>query len=157
MTEELTAEGQRAALDPEERWQISEVLSRYGHIVDNQEWAYLPLVFTPTATIDAPDATASGLGEIRLFLETAGPWRSHHTLNTVTRYSAERTAVSAWSRFLVVEASGTTVSGDYVDELTRSPDGWRIQSRRVSLRNRPDQAPDGQAWRTESFASWNAQ
>ena len=39
-------------LDAETRWQVSEVLSRYGHIVDNQEWAYLPLVFTPDATLD---------------------------------------------------------------------------------------------------------
>lgn len=143
-------------LDAETRWQVSQVLARHGHIVDNQEWAYLPLVFTPDATIDAQHTTATGLAEIQQYLEAAGPWRSHHTLNTITKPSADGQEISAWSRFLVVAATGTTVSGDYVDVLTDAGDGLRIQSRRVSLRNRPDQTPDGEAWRTESFATWNA-
>jgi SnoaL-like domain len=145
-----------AALDPRPRWQISEVLSRHGHIVDNQEWAYLPLVFTASATLDAQYTSATGVAEIQQFLESFGPWRSHHTLNTVTKYSGTQGEVSAWSRFLVVEAAGTTISGDYVDVLTDTIDGWRIRSRRISPRNRPGQAPDGQAWRSESFSTWNA-
>jgi hypothetical protein len=142
------------AVDPETRWQITEVLSRYGHIVDNQEWAYLQLVFTPIATIDAQYTHVNGLEEIRQHLESFGPWRSHHTLNTVTKPWGTNGDVTAWSRFLVVEAAGTTVSGDYVDVLTNTPDGWRIRSRRISLRNRPDQAPNGEPWRTQTFATW---
>jgi hypothetical protein len=142
-------------LDPDTRWQISETLSRYGHIVDNQEWAYLPLVFTADAELDAQYTSASGLTEIQSYLESFGPWRSHHTINTIVKRGGRET-VEAWSRFLVVLADGITISGDYIDELIQAADGWRIRSRRISLRNRPDKAPDGQAWRTESFATWNA-
>lgn len=45
--------------------------------------------------------------------------------------------MNAWSRFLIVEAAGTTISGDYVDVLSDTAEGWRIRSRRISLRNRP--------------------
>ncbi|MCW2530275.1 MAG: nuclear transport factor 2 family protein [Pseudonocardiales bacterium] len=145
----------QTGLDPDTRWQISEVLSLYGHIVDNQEWTYLPQVFTADAALDAQYTSAKGIAEIQKHLESFGPWRSHHTLNTITKRSGAE--VSAWSRFLVVEASGITISGDYVDTLTNTEDGWRIRSRRISLRNRPDQTPDGQAWRTESFSTWNAE
>jgi hypothetical protein len=142
-------------LDAETRWQVSEVLARYGHIVDNQEWDHLPLVFTPDATLDVQYATVDGLPAIQEFLAPGDRWRSHHTLNTTTKY-LHRGEVSAWSRFLIVEAAGTTISGDYVDELTPTTGGWRIRSRRVSLRNRPDHAPDGAEWRRESFATWTA-
>jgi hypothetical protein len=156
VTEEPSNRLVQERLDPETRWQIAEVLSRYGHIVDNQEWTHLTMVFTVDATFDAQDTVAAGLSEIQPVLEASGPWRSHHTLNTITKYSADKSAITAWSRFLVVEASGTTMSGDYVDTFTRTPEGWRIRSRRLSLRNRPDKAPDGQPWRTESFTTWDA-
>jgi len=148
----------RDALDADTRWQVSEVLSRYGHIIDNQEWAYLAQVFTPDATLDAQGLPAAqGLAGIRRFLEPHDPWRSHHTLNTATRWLGDGNEISALSRFLVVEATGTTISGDYVDVLTSTADGWRIRSRRISLRNRAGQAPGGQPWRTESFSAWTAE
>jgi 3-phenylpropionate/cinnamic acid dioxygenase small subunit len=155
VSEDPNASATGAPLDPETRWQVSEVLARCAHIVDSQEWAQLPSVFTADAAVDAQYATVHGLAEIQVYLESFGPWRSHHTINTITRFDGGRSAVGAWSRFLVVEASGVTVSGDYIDALTATDGGWRIRSRRISLRNRSDQTPDGEPWRTESFASWH--
>jgi hypothetical protein len=155
LTERLDRVG--AALDPDTRWQVSEVLSRYGHIVDNEEWAYLPLVFADDAVLDAQYVTARGLAEIRRYLESSGPWRSHHTLNTATKYLGDSGEITAWSRSLVVRADGLSIPGDYVDVLVPAAAGWRIRSRRISARNRPGQSLDGQAWRTESFATWSAE
>ncbi len=93
------------------------MLSRYGHILDNGEWGYLSTVFALDATLDAQYVTAHGLGEIEQFLQPFDRWTSHHTLNTATRYVGSSGDVSAWSRFLLVEASGRTASGDYVDLL----------------------------------------
>jgi hypothetical protein len=154
----LTEQRDRAgtALDPDTRWQVSEVLSRFGHIVDNGDWEYLPLVFTDDAVLDAQDGAARGLAEIRQYLESAGRWRSHHTLNTATQYFGDSGEITAWSRSLVVQADGLSVPGDYVDILVPTAAGWRIRSRRASARNRPGPAPDGQPWRTESFATWSA-
>ncbi len=67
-----------------------------AHIVDNQEWSYLTLVFTPTAALDVQYARATGIDEIRQHLETFGPWRSHHTLNTFTKYIGAGAEISAW-------------------------------------------------------------
>jgi hypothetical protein len=155
MTEQAMTRAGQDALDPDTRWQVSEVLSRFAHMVDNGEWALLPLLFTPDATLSAQDGTANGLSEIESYLRPGDRWQAHHTLNTITRFRPDRT-VSAWSRFLIVEAAGTTISGDYADVLTGTAEGWRIRSRRISLRNRPGTAPDGQPWRTESFATWIA-
>jgi hypothetical protein len=152
-----TAARAGAALEPSTRWQVSEVLARYGHVVDNEEWKYLPLVFTDDAVLDAQYLTASGLAEIQRHLEASGPWRSHHTINTATKYFGDAGEITAWSRYLVVHADGLSVPGDYVDILVPTPAGWRIRHRRISARNRPDQAPDGQPWRTESFATWSSE
>ena len=156
MTEQPVPRAEQDALDPGTRWQVSEVLSHFAHMVDNDEWTLLPLLFTPDATLSAQDGSAHGLGEIQNYLRPGDRWRAHHTLNTITRFRPDGT-VSAWSRFLIVEAAGTTISGDYVDVLSDTAEGWRIRSRRISLRNRPGSAPDGQPWRTESFATWIAE
>ena len=156
MTEQPVPRAEQDALDPGTRWQVSEVLSHFAHMVDNDEWTLLPLLFTPDATLSAQDGSAHGLSEIQNYLRPGDRWRAHHTLNTITRFLADGT-VSAWSRFLIVEAAGTTISGDYVDVLSDTAEGWRIRSRRISLRNRPGAAPDGQPWRTESFATWIAE
>ncbi|OZC47128.1 hypothetical protein CH286_13090 [Rhodococcus sp. WWJCD1] len=34
-------------------WAVAEVLARYAHVVDNQEWEELASVFTPDATLEA--------------------------------------------------------------------------------------------------------
>ena len=88
----------------------------------------------------------TGFAEIRVFLAPGDRWRSHHTLNTTTKYSSIEREVSAWSRFL---SSRRPVRRSAVTTSTSDPtvDGWRVRSRRVSLRNRPDRAPDGTAWR----------
>ena len=59
MTEQLVPPVGQDALDPDTRWQVSEVLSRFAHLVDNGEWTLLPLVFTPDATLSAQDGTAN--------------------------------------------------------------------------------------------------
>jgi SnoaL-like domain len=144
------------ALDAETHWQVSEVLSRFGHIVDNQEWPYLSLVFTGDAVLDYQTGTATGLAEISQYLGSSGPWLSHHTLNTATRYLGATGEITAWSRSLVVQADGISIPGDDIDVLVPTADGWRIRSRRSSRRNQPGPAPGGQPWRTESFATWSA-
>lgn len=145
-----------ASLDPDTRWQVSEVLSRYDHIVDNQEWSYLPLVFIAGARLDAQGTAANGVAEIQGFLESLGPWISHHTVNTLTKRSGPDSEVIAWSRFLVVEAGGASISGDYLDTLTATANGWRIRSRRVAPRNRAETELSAGRLPDVSFAAWNA-
>lgn len=135
----------------EQSWAVTELLARYGHVVDNQAWAELPSVFTADAALDAEFAdgefrTVTGRERIREFLEGFDPLRSHHTLNTIIENGDG--VVHAWSRFLVVEFDATSLTGDYVDEIIETPDGLRISKRRISTRNRRE------ARRQESFGTW---
>jgi hypothetical protein len=144
-------------VDSEIRWAVTEVLSRYGHVVDNQAWAELGSVFTSDAVIDAQYETAQGLAEIRRYLESFDAKRSHHSLTPIIQPgepSEHPRVVHAWSRFIVVEYDATVLCGDYVDVVVEAAEGWRIQRRRISPRNRADTAPGGQPWRTESFGTW---
>lgn len=135
----------------DQSWAVTELLARYGHVVDNQEWSELASVFTSDVELDAQFAdgeyrTVTGIEPLRGFLEAFDPRRSHHTLNTIIRI--ENGVAHAWSRFFVVEFDATSLTGDYVDEIVPTVDGPRIAKRRISARNRPEQG------RQESFASW---
>lgn len=141
-------------VDAEISWAVTELLSRYGHVVDARAWPQLTSVFTSDATLDTEDGSARGLAEIQAYLQAVNPLRSHHTLNPVLK--ADGSTVRAWSRFILIEADATSLGGDYIDEFTNTPAGWRISARRISRRNRPDVAPGGDRWRTETFASWEA-
>jgi hypothetical protein len=144
-------------VDSEIRWDVTELLSRYGHVVDNQAWAELGSVFTTDAVIDAQYETTQGLAEIRRYLESFDPKRSHHSLTPIIQPGEHPGVVHAWSRFIIVEFDATVLCGDYVDVVVETAGGWRIQGRRVSPRNRADTAPGGEPWRTESFAAWGRQ
>lgn len=135
----------------EQSWAVTELLARYGHVVDNQEWDELTSVFTADVELDAQFAdgeyrTVTGIDALRGFLESFDPRRSHHTLNTIIRI--EDGVAYAWSRFLVVEFDATSLTGDYVDEIVPATEGPRIRKRRISTRNRTEQG------RQESFESW---
>ncbi len=45
MTEQPIPRAGQDALDPDTRWQVSEVLSRFAHMVDNGEWTLLRLLY----------------------------------------------------------------------------------------------------------------
>jgi hypothetical protein len=141
-------------VDAEISWAVTELLSRYGHVVDARAWPELTSVFTGDATLHTEDGSARGLAEIQAYLEAVDARRSHHTLNPVLK--VDGATVRAWSRFILIEADATSLGGDYIDELTNTPAGWRISARRITRRNRPGAAPGGDPWRIETFASWEA-
>jgi hypothetical protein len=142
-------------VDVEISWAVTELLARYGHVVDARAWAELGSVFSADATLEAEDGSARGLAEIQAYLEAIDPRRSHHTLNPVLK--VDGATVQAWSRFIHIEFDATSLGGDYIDKFTETPAGWRISARRISRRNRADSAPGGDPWRTETFASWEGQ
>ena len=57
---------------------------------------------------------------------------AHLVTNTVVAADGER--VTARSKFLGVQRDG---SGTYEDVLLRTPSGWRISGRRITLRREP--------------------
>jgi len=77
---------------------------------------------------------ASVVKEAALQLGDANPV-AHHVTNIVV--SEQDGQVTARSKFLGIRKDGTVGSGTYDDVIRRTPDGWRVASRRVSLRREP--------------------
>jgi hypothetical protein len=60
---------------------------------------------------------------------------AHVTTNTSLTQESE-TTVRAHSKFIGFPNEGPPVTGDYVDELVQTSEGWRLRHRRAELRQR---------------------
>ena len=123
-----------------DRLEIQELLIRYSHAVDTQDWDAFEKVFTEDAVIDYTEMGASrgGVRETRAFLEATMPTflsYYHMVANTVLEIDGDT------ARARTICHNPMVVAGDgaephvffcglwYRDILVRTPDGWRIKDR----------------------------
>jgi SnoaL-like domain len=122
---------------------IAVLLNRYGHIIDERHWDELSGIFTDDAVFDATDFGSSvrtSLAQLRSDFEALGHRHpiAHHATNIVIQLLSGGTA-RVDSKGICLRDDGSVFSAVYRDEVTRTPDGWRI-SRRVALLRRPHQS-----------------
>ena len=136
-----------------DRIEIQELLVRYSHAVDTQDWEAYEKVFTPDAFIDyvAMGGPAGTLAEIRQFLETTMPmFKSfqHMVANTVLEFVD---ADHVKGRTICHNPMVLDMGGKehvffcglwYRDEIVRTADGWKIKSR-VEERSYTYNQPEG--------------
>jgi hypothetical protein len=130
-------------LSVEDRLELHELVSLYGHLIDDRRWADLEQVFTPDAVYDAADL---GLPVTRSLADLLAQWTSpegmerhpvaHHATNVVVSEDADGT-VRIWSKGIGVGPGGRVGSVAYRDVAVRTREGWRLAERVVTLR-RPD-------------------
>ena len=131
------------ALSPQEisdRIEIQDLLTRYCKAIDEKDWDLLDTCFTPDAHVDysSSGGIAGSYSEAREWLAKA------LAIFPVTLHSISNSEVvldgdAARSRTMVHNPMGFrnpdgsmhifTVYAYYVDELVRTPDGWRISQR----------------------------
>jgi hypothetical protein len=125
-------------LTVEDRFEITQVLARYGHVMDGRDLSGLKDIFTADATFDVSSVGGpvyAGLTELASFLSLgdsvhppfhilANPW--------VLQEGGEVQSLSKW--LTVDRDSGLPRSGDYLDVWLRTPRGWRIARRTARLR-----------------------
>ena len=87
-------------------------------------------VFTEDAVVVAPGVTARGPAEIAGQLRAAA--RDPHLVTDTVLRRLGPDRVRAWSKWLVVRGDGSVLSGDQLDLLVRTPQGWRIAERRLT-------------------------
>ncbi len=125
-------------MDTEDTLAIHDVMARYGHVVDDADWERLADVFTTDGVFDL-DAlgmgVAAGIDQLRSCFARLDHPLAHHTTNVVVEPTGATTA-RVRSKFLVVFDDGRAGSGEYHDEVARSPGGWRIARRTVYVRGR---------------------
>lgn len=128
------------ALTTQDRLAIHELLGLHGHVVDAGDLPRLSEVFTDDVIYDltlmgGPSLSGiTAVQEAALQLGAANPVAHHVTNVVVTEADGQ---VRALSKFLGVGPDGTVGSGVYDDVLRHTTRGWRIVSRRVSLRRQP--------------------
>ncbi|GAB1820562.1 nuclear transport factor 2 family protein [Herbidospora sp. RD11066] len=118
---------------------IRALLALFSHVFDNRELDDLHRVFTDDAVIELKRGAGrlvEGLPAIAEFSDVLGPDGPDHQTLDIHVYVDDTGTVRGRSRYLAILADGSVHNGDYLDELARTPEGWRIR-RRVSVPRYP--------------------
>ncbi len=130
----------RVTISTEDRLAIHELVALHGHLMDEGTLDRLSDLFTEDVVYDLSPLGGSilrSVAEVREVAEQLGSRNPVAHLVTNTVVTAEGDQVAARSKCLGVQRDGSVGSGTYDDVLLRTPLGWRISSRRVSLRREP--------------------
>ena len=127
-------------MDPADRLELHELPGRYGDAIDDRDWDRLDAIFTPDAVFDLTDLGAprcEGLEAIKRFMDEEA---DHPRTHLMTNIYANETSTGAQLRFRIVAllGGGKVGSASYYDDVVKTPAGWRVQHRVVTLRRRPD-------------------
>jgi 3-phenylpropionate/cinnamic acid dioxygenase small subunit len=124
----------------EDRLDITDVLARYCDALDQRQWDLLTTVFAPDASADygsvgtptgveaITSAIRSTIGDLDATQHLIGNVQVHVQGDTAT---AQCYLISQHVRTGQPGGEEYLLGGRYVDELARTPDGWRITSRRL--------------------------
>lgn len=123
-------------LTPDDHAEIHQVLADYGHVVDDHDWDRADEVFTPDVEFEtgAGGTVLHGIAEIVATFKGRNMY-AHVTTNTTLREEHDGT-VSAHSKFIGFPNEGQPATGDYHDQIVRTPAGWRLRHRRAEIRQR---------------------
>jgi len=124
----------------EDRLAIYELLSRYGHLIDQRRWDDLAEVFTEDLVFDA---SSFGHPVTTSAQELIKHWSAdlsihplaHHVTNIVITEDSDGTA-RVQSKAIGVGRKGRVGSATYDDVVVRTPEGWRL-SERIAVLRRP--------------------
>ena len=119
----------------QERIEISEMLGRYGRMIDARDWGGLPLVFTEDAVFDIVPlhrAPLCGLAQIREHMAHAARHPAAHHITNVHVVRLDEDCLYVESMLAAVQPDGSLASGLYEDEIVRTPVGLRIRRRRFT-------------------------
>jgi len=127
-------------LDVGDRLALHELLHLYGHLVDDRDWDSLDQIFTADVVYDARDFDMPVTHSLS---ELVTEWSSeeglhrhplaHHATNIVVLEDADGT-IRVRSKGIGVGAGGRVGSVTYDDVAVRTETGWRLTSRRATLR-----------------------
>lgn len=120
------------------REEIRGLLARYGYLMDARDWGRLGSVFTADLLFDASSAglgVYSGLAQLSEGFSRMQHPVSHHVTNEMVAVRGDDAdRAEATSLWLAPRRDGRVWSGQYRDELVRTPDGWRISHRVLTVR-----------------------
>jgi ketosteroid isomerase-like protein len=125
-------------LTADDRFAITDLINRHGHLMDRGDFAGAEALFTPDVVYDVSAFGAGvqiGLAGAReaAYARLDSQPVAHHVTNIVLDEQPDG-AVHALSKGLGIMADGSAGSVTYEDTIIRTPAGWRISHRVVRPR-----------------------
>ena len=127
------------AMDPADRLELHELPGRYGDAIDDRAWDRLDDIFTTDAVFDLTDLGAprcEGLAAIKQFMDQEAQHPRTHLMTNI--YVDERpTGVQLRFRIVALLGEGKVGTASYYDDVIKTPAGWRVSNRVITMRRRP--------------------
>jgi hypothetical protein len=124
-------------VDASDRLAIHELMSLYGHLIDQRRWADLDQVFTDDVVFEGVEETTRGLREkVAVWTSPEAITRhplAHHATNVVVTEGSDG-VIRVISKGIGVRESGPPGSVVYEDVVTKTAAGWRISQRKATRR-----------------------
>lgn len=121
-----------------DRVELHELPGRYGAAIDDRNWDGLDTIFTADATFDLTDLGVRllvGLPEIKRFMDAEAQHpRTHMMTNIYVDDTPE--GVKMFFRIVAMRSGGLVGTASYYDDVVKTPQGWRVANRVVTLRRR---------------------
>ena len=125
-------------LSTSDRLELHELPGRYGDAIDDRAWDRLDQIFTDDAVFDLTDLGVpllEGLPAIQKFMDRDA---KHPKTHLMTNIYVDDTPSGVHLNFRIVamQSGGLMGTASYYDDVVRTPSGWRVQHRVVTLRRR---------------------
>jgi 3-phenylpropionate/cinnamic acid dioxygenase small subunit len=138
-----------------DRVELHELPGRYGDAIDDRNWDGLDAIFTADATFDLTDLGVRllvGLPEIKRFMDVEAQHpRTHMMTNIYVDDTPE--GVKMFFRIVAMRSGGLVGTASYYDDVVKTPQGWRVKNRVVTLRRHPVFALAETVGNTQPFVS----
>jgi hypothetical protein len=125
-------------MDTADRLELHELPGRYGDAIDDRDWDRLDDIFTADAVFDLTDLGArrcEGLDDIKRFMDQEAEHPRTHLMTNIYVDEAP-TGVQLRFRIVALLGDGKVGSASYYDDVVKTPSGWRVSNRVVTLRRR---------------------
>jgi len=125
-------------METADRLELHELPGRYGDAIDDRDWPRLATIFTEDATFDLTDLGGpklEGLAEIQRYMAEEA---EHPRTHLMTNIYADDSSGGATLRFRIVALlkDRTVGTASYYDDVVKTPAGWRVKDRVITLRRR---------------------
>jgi 3-phenylpropionate/cinnamic acid dioxygenase small subunit len=125
-----------------DRLELHELPGRYGDAIDDRDWPRLARIFTDDATFDLTDLGGpklDGLAEIQRYMDTEAEHPQTHLMTNIYVDEAPgggADAAKLYFRIVALRKGQSVGSASYYDDVVRTPAGWRVKDRVITLRRR---------------------
>jgi hypothetical protein len=111
---------------------LTDMLSRYGTLIDNRDWNGLDTIFDDAIVFDMTDISRgviTGLEPLKIYMDTDAVHPAAHIITNIYAESLTSDTARMSSRLLAIQTDGSVIVGEYKDTVVLTAAGWRITHR----------------------------